>query len=117
VPTNPATSTPIAPGTGPRNPFTGAGTKTMDLSLTKNFKFAERYNFQLQGQFFNLMNTPQFNQPDGKLEDATTCPASGVFNGAPCTPWTIVSQGTFGEVTTLRYASEREIQVSLRFTF
>lgn len=68
------------------------------------------------GSVINLMNTPQFSQPNGNLANATTCPTSGIFNGGSCTPWTIVSQGSFGEVTTLRYASERESQLSMRFT-
>jgi hypothetical protein len=86
---------PIAPGNSPRNPFTGAGVKEMDATLTKNFNFSERFKGQFQGQVFNIANTPQFSQPDGNMNDG----------------------GQFGEVTSLRYASEREIQLSVRFTF
>ena len=88
-------NTPIAPGNSPRNPFTGAGVKTLDLAVSKNFSITERYKMQLQGQAFNLANTPQFSQPDGNLNDG----------------------GGFGQVTSLRYASERELQLSLRFSF
>ncbi len=95
------------PGTSPRNPFTGPGTKTMDLSVSKKFRFTERFNAVLAGDFFNLFNTPQFNQPDGNLNDAQRDPGTGL----------IVSQGNFGKVTSLRYASEREIQLSFRVNF
>lgn len=90
-----STNTPIAAGDSPRNPFTGAGTKTMDLSLSKNFNFTERFKGQFQGQVFNIANTPQFSQPDGNMNDG----------------------GQFGKVTSLRYASEREMQLSIRITF
>jgi hypothetical protein len=42
-----------------------------------------------------LFNTPQFDQPEGDINDG----------------------GAFGTVTSLRYASEREIQAGLRVTF
>src|ERR1700690_208195 len=78
----PGSNTPIAPGNSPRNPFRGAGVKEMDAALTKNFNFTERFKGQFQGQVFNIANTPQFNQPDGNLNDG----------------------GGFGQVTSLRYA-------------
>jgi len=91
----PGSNTPIAPGDSPRNPFTGAGTKTMDLSLSKSFSLTERFRAQLRGEFFNLFNTPQYAPPDGNMNDG----------------------GQFGKVTTLRFDSQREIQVTLRVSF
>ena len=85
---------PIAPGTGPRNPFTGPGTKDMDLNISKTFAVTERIKIGFSGDFFNLFNTPQFNQPDGNF-----------------------SHGSFGTVTSLRVDSQREIQAGLRVTF
>ena len=93
VPTN--NGTPIAPGDSPRNPFTGAGTKEMDLNVSKTFAVSERVRVQFSGDFFNLFNTPQFNQPDGNINDG----------------------GAFGTVTSLRVDSQREIQAGLRVTF
>ena len=118
VPTD-ASGTPIAPGTSPRNPFTGAGTKTMDLNVSKTFALTERVRIAFSGDFFNLFNTPQFSQPDGNLADATVCPASGVIGTppVPCTPYTVFSPGNFGKVTSIRYDSQRQIQAGLRVTF
>jgi hypothetical protein len=116
VPTS-GTGTPIAPGSGPRNPFTGPATKTMDLSIGKTFRITERFSTELRGEFFNLFNTPQFNQPDGNLNDASICGADGMFNGHPCVPWTIFDPGKFGKVTSLRFDSQREVQLSLRVSF
>ena len=94
VPTS-SNGTPIAPGNSPRNPFTGAGTKEMDLNVSKTFAATERVRIQFSGDFFNLFNTPQFNQPDGNINDG----------------------GAFGTVTSLRVDSQREIQVGLRVSF
>jgi hypothetical protein len=86
---------PAFPGDTPRNPFTGPGTKTMDLSVAKVFPFTERVHGELRGEFFNLFNTPQFSPPDGNLNDG----------------------GGFGKVTTIRLDSEREIQLGFRVSF
>jgi hypothetical protein len=94
VATNPLNGTPIAPGNSPRNPFTGPGTKVMNLSISKTFAATERFRVSFSGDFFNLFNTPQFSQPDGNLND-----------------------GTFGTVTSIGLDSQREIQLSLRVTF
>lgn len=88
-------NTPVAAGTTPRNPFTGAGTKTMDLSIGKTFSFTEKVKGQFTADFFNMMNTAQFAQPDGNLNDG----------------------GGFGKVTSLRFDSQREIQFGFRVSF
>ncbi len=92
--TTDSSGVPIAPGNSPRNPFTGAGIKEMDLNVSKNFSVTERFRVQLSGDFFNIANTPQFNQPDGN-----------------------VSHGSFGTVTSLRVDSQREIQAGIRVSF
>jgi len=86
---------PITAGDSPRNPFTGPGTKVMDLSLSKTFAATERFRVSFSGDFFNLFNTTQFSQPDGNLNDG----------------------GKFGTVTSIGLDSQREIQLSLRVTF
>ena len=87
--------TAVAPGTSPRNPFTGPGTKDIDLDFSKTFAVSERFRVAFSGDFFNLFNTPQFSQPDGNMNDG----------------------GNFGKITSLRFDSQREIQLSLRVTF
>ena len=85
---------PIAPGNSPRNPFTGAGTKDMDLNFSKTVAVTERVRVQFSGDFFNLFNTAQFSQPDGNKNN-----------------------GTFGTVTSIRVDSQREIQAGIRMSF
>ena len=84
-----------APGTSPRNPFTGPGTKVVNLTISKSFVLTERFRVAFSGDFFNLFNTPQFSQPDGNMNDG----------------------GNFGKITSLGFDSQREIQLSLRVSF
>jgi len=94
VPQNAVTGAPIAAGNSPRNPFTGPGTKIVNLSLGKSFSFTERVRAEFRGEFFNLFNTPQFGKVDGNIND-----------------------GNFGKITSLAFDSQREIQLTFRVTF
>jgi hypothetical protein len=64
------------------------------MTFSKTFAFTERFRLTFNGDFFNLFNTPQFDQPVGNLND-----------------------GNFGKITKLAFESQREIQLSLRVTF
>ena len=52
-------------GNGGRNILRGPGTKQADLSLFKEFYFSGEQGPRLQfrSEFFNITNTPQFNNP------------------------------------------------------
>jgi hypothetical protein len=82
------------PGTAPRNPFHGPGRQFMDLSLFKNFPVGERLNTQFRVQFYNITNTPQFDQPNSSL-----------------------TSGDFGKVKSIILGTERQIELALRITF
>ena len=71
------------------------GTKNVDLTLAKKFPlpWREGMNFELQGQFFNLFNTPQFGAPN-----------------------TSVTSPAFGTVTS-QVNSPRWVQVALKVNF
>jgi len=84
----------LRPGTSPRNPFTGPARKYMDLSISKNFKITERFNTEFRAEFYNLTNSPQFDQPNADL------------NG-----------GSFGQVTNTLLNTERQIEFALRVSF
>ncbi|HEY3928997.1 MAG TPA: TonB-dependent receptor [Candidatus Koribacter sp.] len=83
-----------APGTAPRNALTGPGYDNVDLSIQKNFRITERVNTEFRGEFFNLLNTPHFGQPDGNF-----------------------SSGTFGRINSVGSDSWREIEFALRVIF
>jgi hypothetical protein len=42
----------------------GPGFGRLDLSLFKDFRFAERFRLQFRWEFFNIFNHPNFNPPD-----------------------------------------------------
>jgi Carboxypeptidase regulatory-like domain/TonB dependent receptor/TonB-dependent Receptor Plug Domain len=83
------------PGTLGRNHFYGPGYGTWDASLFKNFTLTERVKMQFRAEGFNLLNHPQYVNPDANVNDG-----SG-----------------FGVITTTRGFSERQIQFAFRFTF
>jgi hypothetical protein len=48
-----------------RNMFRDAGFRNWDLSVSKNWKFGEGLTAQLRGEFFNVLNHPNFANPAG----------------------------------------------------
>jgi hypothetical protein len=52
-------------GDAARNSLQGPATKELDMSLFKNFRFGAESSKSLQfrAEFFNVFNTPQFNNP------------------------------------------------------
>jgi hypothetical protein len=44
----------------------------LDFSVIKDFKFGERFSLQLRGEFFNILNHPNFADPDHDLSDGPT---------------------------------------------
>lgn len=74
------------------NPLLGPGYDDWDLAAIKNVKFAERYQFQLRGEFFNAFNHESFSGVDSSTAD-----------------------GSFGQVTSGH--SPRRIQIGAKFNF
>jgi Carboxypeptidase regulatory-like domain/TonB dependent receptor len=63
-----------APGTwgnSGRNILEGPSTKTVDFSFFKNTHLTESTVLQLRAEFFNLFNTPQFNNPGATAGSST----------------------------------------------
>jgi hypothetical protein len=90
-----------AVGTLGRNYFQGPGTHTWDTTLSKNFAITERVKTEFRVQVYNLLNTPQFQNPDGNLNDK---PNTGLTSG-------------FGVLTAPRSQSNRELELALRVSF
>ncbi len=67
--------TPPAPGAFGnmrRNMVYGPGFLNLDFSVIKDFKLGERFSLQLRGEFFNLLNHPNFADLDHDLSDGST---------------------------------------------
>jgi hypothetical protein len=86
----------IRPGTLPRNFFHGPGVQTWDMSLFKTFDIGDRTKFQFRTEGYNILNKPQFTNPDANLSDGVN---------------------TFGTIRSTRAFSERQIQLALRIIF
>jgi hypothetical protein len=54
-------------GTGARNMFSGPGVVNVDSALLKDVDLTETVRFQLRGEFTNLFNHANFNNPVGQL--------------------------------------------------
>ena len=81
-----------------RNAFAGPGTYTWDTSLVKNITIGERVTTQLRAQVYNLLNTPQFQNPDTNYNDT--------------------GNTGFGTLVNARIApSNRQLELALRVTF
>jgi hypothetical protein len=50
-------------GTTQRNSYQGPPINTMDTGISKNFLFAEKYNFQIRAEAFNSLNHVVFGLP------------------------------------------------------
>ena len=87
-----------APVSG-RNILQGPGTKDVDFSVFKTIALHEVGNLELRSEFFNLFNTPQFNNPGNSVGTSTF----GIVSSA-------------GSPTTLQRVS-REIQLAAKVTF
>ncbi len=51
-----------------RNAFRGPGYSNVDMSLGKTFSLTERFKLQLRGEFFNILNHPNFAGLSANLE-------------------------------------------------
>jgi len=80
-------------GNAGRGILRGPGRTNLDTSVFKEFPVTEKYRLQFRGEFFNLLNHPQFDLPGQSIGS----PSAGVISGTVGTP--------------------RDIQFSLRLYF
>jgi Carboxypeptidase regulatory-like domain/TonB dependent receptor len=81
----------------------GPGVMQLDLSLFRDFKIKERFNFQMKAQAQNLSNTPHFNDPN------MTCTIVTQPNGQNA------CGGSFGQIT--GSFGQRIVQVGAKLSF
>jgi hypothetical protein len=95
-------------GNAGRNVARGPGIFDWDFSTLKNLYFAERRYLQFRFEVFNLLNHPNFGDPNNNL--GNNRPDS---NGVP-----IPGTGSFGTITSTRAGIDmRELQFSLKVIF
>lgn len=86
-------------GNSGRNILQGPGTKTVDFSVFKNTHLTGSKILQLRAEFFNLFNTPQFNNPGNTTGSAS----AGIISSAG-------SQQTYQR-------TERQVQLAAKINF
>lgn len=80
------------PGNVGRNTVRGPGFQRTDLSIFKNFNFAQRQRIQVRIETFNLWNQARFGQPNG-----------------------VIGTAPFGQITTAE--DGRVIQLGIKYSF
>jgi hypothetical protein len=70
-------------GDTPRNAFRGPGQFNIDLSLIKNTRFG-RVNWELRVEAFNLLNHPQFANPNAQFGNAAFGRISAMLSNPAC---------------------------------
>lgn len=93
------TPAPFVFGNSGVNILTGPGTVQFDFAAAKNFSFRERYRLEYRSEFFNIFNTPQFNNPNSSVGSQS----AGVISSAG-------SKATFQRTS-------RQIQMVLKLYF
>jgi hypothetical protein len=71
-------------GTAGRNIFRDSGYKNWDFSVTKNWKFGERFGTQFRAEFFNILNHPTFTNPGGPAGAGFNDPSAAAQFGCGC---------------------------------
>jgi hypothetical protein len=99
-------------GTTSRNLWRDAGFRNWDLSVTKTFKFTERFSAQFRAEFFNVLNRPIFANPTGGPGGGAGDPSSGTgFGTQGATPDVLSSNPELGS------GGPRSIQLGLKLIF
>ena len=86
----------------------GPGFHRWDLSFFKNFQINERFRLEFRSEFFNILNHPNFNQPNFGGNGVVAVSGSGNFTNA-----------SFGEIGSTRDnpLDPRQIQFALKLYF
>ena len=94
---NPIVTGVATEGTAARNLLTGPGYQAVDLALSRDFRFGERYKLRLRAEGTNVFNNVNLDQPNGS------------------TPANPATSTTFGRITSA--GAMRRLQFGARFTF
>jgi hypothetical protein len=95
-----------------RNIFRDTGFHNWDFSVTKNWKFRERFGAQFRVEFFNFLNHPNFANPFGGQNGwAHNDPSTQTFACSCATPDVAASNPVIGS------GGSRAVQLGLKLTF
>ena len=102
-------------GDAGRNIFRDSGFRNWDLSITKDWKFKERYTTEFRAEFFNILNHPSFGNPGGLGSGAgyndPSAGQSGFFGCGCVTPDQAAPNPVLGS------GANRSVQLGLKLLF
>jgi len=103
-----AFSIPVAgQGSEGRNDIPGFGFTQVDLSIARKLRLTERVNLQIRGDAFNVLNHPNFTNPDGYIE----------FGPLDLQAGSMLNHGLGGLNSLFQEGGPRSLQISLKLTF
>jgi hypothetical protein len=95
-----------------RNALRGFGATQWDITLRRQFRFTERVSLQLRGDFFNILNHPNFGSPINYLTSPQFGQATQTLNNY------LGSGGQSGGLNPLyQIGGPRSIQLALKLQF
>jgi hypothetical protein len=96
-------------GTLRRNSLRGFSVWQVDLSLRRRFRLANGISVEFRGDVFNVLNHPNFGEPDGTFNASTFGHATNMLNRA------LGAGGTAGGLNPLyQIGGPRSVQISAR---
>ena len=99
-------------GTLGRNSLRGFAAWQLDLSLRRRFRLMNDVRLEMRGDVFNVLNHPNFGEPDGTLSSTTFGRATNMLNRA------LGAGGTSGGLNPLyQIGGPRSVQISARLLF
>ncbi len=113
---NPAAFTTPVPATAQgdlgRNALRGFGATQWDITLRRQFRFTERFSLQARGDFFNILNHPNFGSPINYLSSPQFGQATMMLNNY------LGGGGQSGGLNPLyQIGGPRSIQLALKLQF
>jgi hypothetical protein len=94
---NPIVTGVATDGTAARNLLTGPGFRAVDLALSRDFRFGERFKLRLRAEGTNIFNNANYDPPNGS------------------TPANVATSTSFGRITSA--GSMRKLQFGARLSF
>jgi hypothetical protein len=94
-------------GSESRNDIPGFGLTQVDLSIQRKFQITERFNLQFRADAFNVLNHPNFLNPNAFIQ----------FGAAFLRSQQMLNQGLGGLNALFQEGGPRSLQTSLKLTF
>jgi len=119
---NPAAFTTPVPATAQgdlgRNALRGFGATQIDLTLRRQFRFTERMSLQARADFFNIINHPNFGNPNNYLDSSPGVPNPLFGQSTMTLASSLGSGGQSGGLNPLyQIGGPRSIQLALKLQF